>query len=128
VDLSTFIVAVFCLVDDQLKGRRIRQRGPTPMLSDSEVLTIEVVGEFLGLDTDKALYRYFRRHYAQWFPALGKVHRTTFARQAANLWKLKEELWQELLLLAPHNPTFRHLRLDAITSVPLRSRLPLPPL
>jgi hypothetical protein len=104
VDLSTFIVAVFCLVDDQLKGRRIRQRGPTPMLSDSEVLTIEVVGEFLGLDTDKALYRYFRRHYAQWFPALGKVHRTTFARQAANLWKLKEELWQELLALAPHDP------------------------
>jgi len=106
VDLSTFIVAVFCLVDDQLKGRRIRQRGPTPMLSDSEVLTIEVVGEFLGLDTDKALYRYFRRHYAQWFPALGKVHRTTFARQAANLWKLKEELWQELLALAPHDPAF----------------------
>ena len=106
MDLSTFIVAVFCLVDDQLKGRRIRQRGPTPMLSDSEVLTIEVVGEFLGLDTDKALYRYFRRHYAQWFPALGKVHRTTFARQAANLWKLKEELWQELLALAPHDPAF----------------------
>ena len=104
MDLSTFIVAVFCLVDDQLKGRRIRQRGPTPMLSDSEVLTIEVVGEFLGLDTDKALYRYFRRHYAQWFPALGKVHRTTFARQAANLWKLKEELWQELLALTPHDP------------------------
>jgi hypothetical protein len=106
VDLSTFIVAVFCLVDDQLKGRRIRQRGPTPKLSDSEVLTIEIVGEFLGLDTDKALYRYFRRHYAQWFPALGKVHRTTFARQAANLWKLKEELWQELLALAPHDPAF----------------------
>jgi hypothetical protein len=64
VDLSTFIVAVFCLVDDQLKGRRIRQRGPIPKLSDSEVLTIEIVGEFLGLDTDEALHRYFRRHYA----------------------------------------------------------------
>jgi hypothetical protein len=30
VDLSTFIVAVFCLIDDRLKGRRIRQRGPAP--------------------------------------------------------------------------------------------------
>jgi hypothetical protein len=40
VDLSTFIVAVFCLIDDQLKGRRIRQRGLTPKLSDVEVLTI----------------------------------------------------------------------------------------
>jgi Transposase DDE domain len=106
VDLSTFIVAVFCSVDDQLKGRRIRQRGPSPTLSDAEVLTIEIVGEFLGIGTDKALYRYFRRHYAEWFPALGKVHRTTFARQAANLWKVKEDLWQKLLPLAPHDPTF----------------------
>jgi Transposase DDE domain len=106
VDLSTFIISVFCLVDDQLKGRRIRQRGPTPKLSDAEVLTIEIVGEFLGLDTDKALYRYFRRHYGEWFPALGEVHRTTFARQAANLWKIKERLWQELLALAPHDPAF----------------------
>jgi hypothetical protein len=79
VDLSTFIISVFCLIDDRIKGRRIRQRGPAPKLSDSEVLTIEVVGEFLGLDTDKALYRYFRRHYREWFPALGEVHRTTFA-------------------------------------------------
>ncbi len=34
------------------------------------------------------------------------MHRTTSARQAANLWKVKERLRQELLLLAPHDPTF----------------------
>ncbi len=106
MDLSTFIVAVFCLVDDGLNGKRIRQRGPTPKLSDSEVLTIEIVGEFLGIDTDKGIYLFFRRHYSEWFPTLGEVHRTTFARQAANLWKVKDNLWQELLALAPHDPTF----------------------
>jgi len=106
VDLSTFIVSVFCLVDDQLKGRRIRQRGPTPKLSDSEVLTIEIVGEFVGIDTDKGIHLFFRRHYAEWFPALGEVHRSTFARQAANLWKVKELLWQKLLANTPHDPTF----------------------
>jgi Transposase DDE domain len=106
VDLSTFIIAVFCLIDDRLKGRRIRGRGPAPKLSDAEVLTIEIVGEFLGIDTDEAIFRYFRRHYGEWFPALSEVHRTTFARQAANLWKLKECLWQELLAIAPHDPTF----------------------
>ena len=31
MDLSTFIVSVFCLVDDQLKGRCIRSRGPAPL-------------------------------------------------------------------------------------------------
>jgi hypothetical protein len=34
------------------------------------------------------------------------VHRTTFARQAANLWKLKVLLWQELLAESPHESTF----------------------
>jgi hypothetical protein len=97
VDLSTFIISVFCLIDDRIKDRRIRQRGPAPKLSDAEVLTIEVVGEFLGIDTDKAIFLFFRRHYAEWFPALEGVHRTTFARQAANLWAVKEMLWKHLL-------------------------------
>jgi hypothetical protein len=48
MDLNTFIVADFCLINDQLKDLgRLRARGPTPTLCDSEVLTIEVVGEFL---------------------------------------------------------------------------------
>src|SRR5919112_957207 len=97
MDLSTFIVCVFCLIDDLLQGERLRQRGPAPKLSDSEVLTMEVVGEFLGLDTDKAIYLYFKRHYPHYFPMVREVHRTTFARQGANLWKAKEHLWQRLL-------------------------------
>jgi len=97
MDLSSFIVSVFCLVEDRLRGRRIRQRGPSPRLSDSEVITMEVVGEFLGIDTDKGLYEYFKRHYGEWFPELPKVHRTTFCRQAANLWKVKEQIWLGLL-------------------------------
>lgn len=99
MDLSTFIVSVFCLLDDRLDGRQrsYRSRGPSPKLLDSEVLTMEVVGEFLGIDTDRGIYLYFRRHYAEWFPALLEVHRTTFARQAANLWKVKEDLWLYLL-------------------------------
>jgi hypothetical protein len=48
------------------------------------------------MDTDEAIFRYFRRHYSEWFPALREVHRTTFARQSANLWKIKESIWQEL--------------------------------
>jgi hypothetical protein len=98
VDLSTFIVTVFYLVDDWLEGRTLRQRGPAPKLSDSEVLTIETVGEYLSIDTERGLYVYFRNHYAEWFPALREVHRTTFTRQMANLWVAKERLWQYLLL------------------------------
>ena len=58
MDLSTFIISVFCLIDDRLEGRRIRRRGPSPKLSDAEVLAIEIVGEFLGMDTYEAIFRY----------------------------------------------------------------------
>lgn len=101
MDLDTLIVAVFCLVDDtlaaELDGRRLRRRGPQPVLADSEVLTMEVVGEFLGLDQERQMFDYFRRHYGHFFPALRSLHRTTFTRQAANLWQLKARLWQHLL-------------------------------
>lgn len=106
MDLSTFIIAVFCLLDDQIEDRALRARGPLPKLSDAEVLTIEIVGEFLGLDTDEAIFSYFRRHYGEWFPALCEIHRTTFCRQGANLWRLKERLWQEFVALTPHEPDF----------------------
>lgn len=108
MDLETLIVATYCLIDDALAtvlaGQRLRQRGPQPVLADSEVLTIEVVGEFLGLDQDRALYDHFRRHHAELFPALPTVHRTTFARQAANLWRIKERIWQLILAQVPHDP------------------------
>jgi hypothetical protein len=68
-----------------------------PLLCDSEVLTIEVVGEYLGLDPDAAIFNYFRRHFRHFFPALASVHRTTFVRQAANLWRVKEVVWQRLI-------------------------------
>ena|SRR5215218_469563 len=63
--------------------KKLRGRGPEPELCDSEVLTMEIVGEFLGIDSEKGLYAYFKRHYGEWFPALGEVHRTTFTRQMA---------------------------------------------
>jgi hypothetical protein len=110
VDLDDFIIRVFCLVDDELQSpaapRPLRSRGPAPILADSEVVTMELVGEFLGLDQDLAIYAYFHRHYTHFFPAIGRVHRTTFVRQAANLWKAKEWLWQRTLQRIPHDEQF----------------------
>lgn len=110
MDLDTQIVAVFCRIDDTLRcilrEQRLRQRGPQPALSDAEVLTMEVVGEFLGFSQDTAIYRYFRQHYRHFFPALGQVGRSTFVRQAANLWRVKEKVWQALLGSIRHDPAF----------------------
>lgn len=88
-----YIIKVYCLVDDMLKKMekiQLRQRGPSPKLSDAEVITMEIVGESKGLDQDKYIHSYFRDHWIKLFPCLGD--RTTFLRQAANLWAVKQEI------------------------------------
>jgi hypothetical protein len=55
------LLHMFCLVDDQVNDLgRLRRHGPPPKLSDSEVITMELAGEFMGIDTDKGIYRFFR--------------------------------------------------------------------
>lgn len=118
MDLDAFIVTVYCAIDDGLTaefaGQRLRRRGPAPILADSEVLTMEVVGEFLGLEQDTAIYRYFRCHWAHFFPTLERVDRTTVVRQAANLWAVKERLWRRALAAVPHDD-----RLAIVDSFPI---------
>jgi hypothetical protein len=93
------------LADRRLAGRPTAAPArPTPTLSDSEVLTIEGVGEFLGIDTDKGLDEHFCRHWSDWFPTLSRVHRTTFTRRAANLWAVKAQLRQQLLTQVSVDP------------------------
>lgn len=118
MDLESFIVSVFVRVDDLLtewvaEVGPLRSRGPAPLLYDSEVLTMEIVGEFLGLDRDRALVDYFRTHHRALFPRIATVHRTTFARQASNLWVAKAVLWERVVALIPHDPA-----LALIDSVP----------
>lgn len=42
MDLSTFIISVFCLIDDRLKGHRIRQRGPA-LKANAKALTDDML-------------------------------------------------------------------------------------
>ncbi len=96
--LEDFITMVFCWVDDQLKvlthGQRLRQRGFAPAVADSEVVAMELVGEFLGLDSDEQIWAYFKQHWHSWFPKLRT--RSPFVRQAANLWAYQLQLQQAL--------------------------------
>lgn len=94
MSMEEFIITVFCRVDECFEpvtgGVKLRTRGFAPRLSDSEVITMEIVGEMPGHDGDEAIWDYFRRHWAAWFPGLGD--RSTFVRQAANSWQIKRLL------------------------------------
>lgn len=121
MDLESFTIAVSCQIDTILQAMqtdpdwgRVRQRGPAPTLADAEVLTMAVVGELLGMDQDAAIYRSFRQDHPDWFPTLPQVHRTTCARQVANLWAVTEEVWHRLLAGVRYDPT-----LSFVDSVPM---------
>jgi hypothetical protein len=98
--VTDYLLHLFYLVDTQLKAlnlQRLRRRGPQPKLADSEVISIELAGEFFGIDTDEGIFAFFRRYHLGEFPMLAHVDRTTFARQAANLWRVKQLLHERLL-------------------------------
>jgi len=98
MNLDDFIVNVFCQVDDFMKkhfpSRTLRQRGPSPQLADSEVLTMEIVGEYMGFQTDKKIFWFFKNFYQYYFPNL--TNRVNFVRHAANLWLVKQKLFQSI--------------------------------
>ena len=82
MQLDELIITIFCQIDDVVKAqfpmRSLRQRGPLPSLTDSEVITMELVGEYLSLNTEKAIYQYFARHWRHFFPRL--PDRSNFVR------------------------------------------------
>src|SRR5262245_4054562 len=99
MDRDTFIITVYCLVEEHYRHLTttcpIRHGGFTPQLSDVEVITMVICGEFFKLSHDTDLFAYFRAHYRAFFPAL--TDRTLFVRQAANLWQLQAAIQRRLV-------------------------------
>jgi hypothetical protein len=99
VDRDDLIIQVYCLVCEhsqfiQQQQPRLRQRGFAPAFTGEEVMTLEICGEYFGFHQEEALYDYFADHYRHFFPKLPS--RTTFVRQATNLWQVKAGLQQRL--------------------------------
>ena len=93
-----FIIMVYVLVCENYQAlvaqQPLRRRGFPPALTDEEVITIEICGEYFGLSQDEDIFDYFRTHYQSFFPQLRE--RTGFVRQAANLWAIKARMQKRL--------------------------------
>ncbi len=102
MDRDHFIIAVYCLVCEHYPAsttcQRVRGGGFAPALTDEEVLTIEICGEFFKCGTDKDIFAYFRSHYRTFFPRLRD--RSLFVRQAASLWRVKELIQRRLTVVS----------------------------
>lgn len=73
VDLDTFLVGLYTVTDDlyreHFQSQKPPRRGKRPELSDSEVLTLTLVAQWLGR-SERALVRHAVAHWRGYFPRL----------------------------------------------------------
>ena len=78
------------LLPNLINGLWLRACGLVLNRTECEVLTMKVVGTDRGWSREKELLNSFRQHYAYFFPVRAPLDRSTFVRQAAKLWAVKE--------------------------------------
>ena len=87
-NLTDLFTNIFVIIDDIYNeiipiGIRNRRNIKDSKLSDSEIITISIVGELLTIDSEKSFFSLLKREYKELFPRLGD--RTRFNRNKRNL-------------------------------------------
>src|SRR3954447_10002655 len=86
VDLDTFLVALYTIVDEvyqrHVAPQRPVRRGRRPALSDSEVLTLMVCEQWHGR-SERGFLRFVSRYWRGYFPPL--LHQSAFNRPGRRL-------------------------------------------
>lgn len=80
VDTDTFLTTLYVIVDDFCKFHLSadRQPGPKASLTQSEVVTLSIFGQWAHFQSERAFYRYAARRLRAAFPTL--PHRSQFNR------------------------------------------------
>ncbi|MBK8023221.1 MAG: hypothetical protein IPK19_17790 [Chloroflexi bacterium] len=90
MDLDTFLTTLYVLVDDwysaQIAPHVQRRRGGKQRMSDSEVLTVALVGQWqVGVpwNSERGAVRYMQQQGRQWFPQM--LGRSSFNERVRHL-------------------------------------------
>lgn len=83
-----FILVIFVLVDDLYKkvapdSIKYRRNFDKALLSDSEIITIALCGEIIGVDSENAWYSLVKKNFRHLFPRM--CERSQFNRTRRNL-------------------------------------------
>lgn len=94
-----FILLVYTIIDDLYQqfvppSVSDRRNVRTAKLSDSEIITLGICGELIGIDSEKAWYSFVKRNYRHLFPNL--CCRTRFNRTRRNLLQTTELIRQKI--------------------------------
>jgi len=93
------ILVIFVLVDDLYKKvapKAVKHRPNInkAILSDSEVITISLCGEIMGIDSEKAWYSFVKKNYRHLFPKM--CDRSQFNRTRRNLTQVMNLIFTQI--------------------------------
>ena len=97
MSIHEFIISIYLIIEEiylLIVTKPLRTRGFPPALSDIEIITMQIVGEFLSLDSDKNIWMYFKQNWIEWFPQLGSY--PNFCKHCANLWNINQQITAKL--------------------------------
>lgn len=87
VDRDTFLVTVYCTVDDlyreQIAGTKPSRPGHCPEVSDSEGLTLALLAQWRKDRSERAFLAHVRQHWRSYFPRL--LSQSAFNRRTRDL-------------------------------------------
>ena len=117
-NLKDFFTVVFVLIDDvyneiipsSIKNRR---NVSDSKLSDSEIISISIVGEAFTIDSEKAWFYFVKKNFKDLFPNIGD--RTRFNRTKRNLYAVIKEIQKYFSKL----PIFANDSIRIIDSMPI---------
>lgn len=97
IDFESLLVIIFVLVDEwyQQQGKigKGKLPGAKPEMSDSEILTLALVMDYLPFPGETQFIGFIRANYRQWFPNL--LERSQFNRRLRRLGGMLERLRRE---------------------------------
>jgi hypothetical protein len=101
MDLDTFMTTLYVWIDDWYKATMARQlerrHGPKPHMSDSEVLTVAIAGQWrcgVPWQSERGVVRYMQHQGRHWFPHM--LQRSRFNERVRYLWAAIIQLQQAL--------------------------------
>ncbi len=110
-----FILLVYAIIDDlyqQFVPSSVSQRRniTSAKMSDSEIITLSICCELVGINSENAWYSFVKRNYRHLFPNL--CCRTRFNRSRRNFLQVTELLRQKIPLVFPI-PDSRYFVIDS---------------
>ncbi len=97
--LEEAITVLFCLIDDAYALLNPKGRGYESLkkLSDSEVLTLALLQQLRGIESERSFLRDIQRFFAHLFPGVVGMHLSSLHRRVRKLGRFVESLRRSVL-------------------------------